>query len=72
MGNPRDPHPDLPSTGCEQCDADRDRREVAAAFAKMKAEGKIIGTGEMRPCRRCGMPQEVCVAREVYARRVIN
>jgi hypothetical protein len=62
----RDPRPHLPSTGCERCDADRHRRSIAQTFHKLKAEGKIVATGEMRPCGRCGKPLEVYVARAIH------
>ena len=59
----RDPYPDLPSTGCEQCDADRRQREIALCIRQLEAEGRIVATDE-RPCCKCGKPQKVYVARK--------
>ena len=63
----RDPFPDLPSTGCERCDADPRKRQNEQALRDLKASGRIVDTGE-RPCLECGKPQKVYVASKFLTR----
>jgi len=62
----RDPYPDLPSTGCERCDADRNRRFVEQAFHELEAAARIVATGDMRPCGHCGELLKVYAARTIH------
>jgi hypothetical protein len=61
----RDPYPDLPTTGCERCDANRHKRQNEQALHDLEAAGRIVAAGE-RPCLECGKPQTVYVARTVH------
>lgn len=58
----RDPYPDLPSTGCEQCDADRRQRVNELCLRQLEAQGRIVATDAY--CK-CVKPQKVYVAQKI-------
>jgi hypothetical protein len=64
----RDPFPDLPSTGCQRCDADSRQRQIEQAFRDLEAAGRIVATGERRPCHKCGKLQKVYVTNQFLTR----
>jgi hypothetical protein len=63
----RDPFSDLPSTGCQRCDADSRRRQYVQALRNLEASDRIVSTGE-RPCLKCGKPLKVYVASKFLTR----
>lgn len=63
----RDTFSDLPSTGCERCDADPCKRKNEQPISDLEASGRIVATGEL-PCLKCGKPQKVYVASKFLTR----